>query len=634
MGVRAATAAASTGVHKYSTVDNVDVWTGNTAGITSVVDDSCANVSCHNSTYSANAYRSPANPTYVRYWNNTLDCYSCHAYDGLADSAIRPGTQSTATADWIATGSHDQHINKNQYATGVHELPPERRVHSNAHKSGSVNLVANFGATRYAAWTGGVYDTNGATGGWAAATPFTPTTPPHAYYCGNVNCHSTGEPRGAETIAYPTTTQWTVAGSGNCGTCHTITGSALTTNVHEKHTGPTASTQYNYACQTCHFTVVDATPAIIAGGYALHVNGSNTVAFNTNLGTYSLAAGGTVGTAGGTCTATYCHSQGLDWSAPYTQTANAPATEPDWDIAAGTLACSGCHGNPPAYANPTTVTPGAIAALEGQLPRESHQLRLPDLPLRDDDQRHHDPGHQRRRAARQRVVEPGGVGRPVHRHDAREHDGRRLHGDGLRRDHLPRGQQRHVGGVALLRRVPLPHQRRRRRHQQLRDRRQHDVADQLRRVDHLGSRQDDGVPERQRGSRFRQHAGDRPEGLPVLPRRGGDARDGDQPVPAEKQQRARAGSDGGQRLGLERQLPGLPQRAVRHRVRPGRRWGELRGRERAEERQREPLRVRAHRPRPRAGRSAGTATTRTATRSSRPRNTSSRGSMAGRRATA
>ena len=51
--------------------------------------------------------------------------------------------------------------------------------------------------------TGGVYDSNGATGGWAQVAPFTPTTPAHAYYCGNVYCHSTGEPRGAETIVYP-----------------------------------------------------------------------------------------------------------------------------------------------------------------------------------------------------------------------------------------------------------------------------------------------------------------------------------------------------------------------------------------------------------------------------------------------
>ena len=163
-----------------------------------------------------------------------------------------------------------------------------------------MNFAANFGATRAGAIAvGGVYDTNGSAGGWTAVTPFTPTTPPHTYYCGNVYCHSTGEPRGAETIVYPATTQWTVAASGNCGTCHTITGSALTTNVHEKHTGPTANTQYNYTCQTCHNAVVDATPAIIAGGYALHVNGTNNVAF---LAAETSAAynttGGTVGRGG------------------------------------------------------------------------------------------------------------------------------------------------------------------------------------------------------------------------------------------------------------------------------------------------------------------------------------------------
>ena len=153
--------------------------------------------------------------------------------------------------------------------------------------------------------------------------------------------------------------------SGNCGSCHTITGSVLSTNVHDKHVGLAASAEYNYSCQTCHNTVVDAAgTGIVAGGYALHVNGTNNVAFlATETGaSYSLSTGGTAGALGGTCTATYCHSAGLDWSASYSvEAVNTPLTVADWDIAEGTLACNGCHGNPPAYANPTTVTPGGAA---------------------------------------------------------------------------------------------------------------------------------------------------------------------------------------------------------------------------------------------------------------------------------
>jgi predicted CxxxxCH...CXXCH cytochrome family protein len=183
-----------------------------------------------------------------------------------------------------------------------------------SHKSGSVNFVTDFGATRNAAFTGGTYDINGdATWtAWVGA----PAENGHAYFCGNMACHSTGEPRGAETIVYKNTTQWTVVASGACGTCHTITGSALSTNVHDKHVGLAASSEYGYACQTCHSTVVDATPAIISN--ALHVNGTNNVAFLAaeTGASYAGTVGGTVAPAGGVCTATYCHSQGLDWSAP------------------------------------------------------------------------------------------------------------------------------------------------------------------------------------------------------------------------------------------------------------------------------------------------------------------------------
>ena len=45
------------------------------------------------------------------------------------------------------------------------------------------------------------------------------------------------------------------------------------------------------------------------------IDGTHDLDFGTNEGTYSLSSGGSVGAAGGTCAATYCHSQGLDWSA-------------------------------------------------------------------------------------------------------------------------------------------------------------------------------------------------------------------------------------------------------------------------------------------------------------------------------
>ncbi len=359
MGVKAPTAAASTGVYQYSTVDNFDVWSnGGTEGNVNVIDDNCANVNCHDSTYLANALRSAANPTYTRYWNSNFDCYSCHAFDG-SNSGLRPGAE---TDDIIGSGSHTAHTGTYALAcTNCHDTTG----YTTAHKDGVVDFTADFGATRIAAATGGSYDPDGAANGWGTWGG-TPIEDGHAYYCGNIYCHSSGEPRGAEVVAYANTTQWTVAASAACGDCHAVDGvqGTMTTNVHEKHAGALGG-QYGYACQTCHNGVVDATPAITST--TLHVNGTNNAAFAASEGTYATT-GGSVGAAGGTCSATYCHSQGLDWSAPYTQTANAPVTTPDWDTAEGTAGCGYCHGFPPSYANDTSVTPGAVA----QTKKNSH----------------------------------------------------------------------------------------------------------------------------------------------------------------------------------------------------------------------------------------------------------------------
>ena len=347
---------------------------GTLAGTASVVDDTCANMTCHASTYGApaNTYRSAANPGYVRYWNRNLDCYSCHAYSGAADSTIRPGDQSTVTADWIATGSHDVHINKSTgYTLTCTECHPAAG-YTNAHKSGSVNFVANFGAARLGANLGGNYDADGI-GPFSTVAP-TPSAATSQLYCGNVYCHSGGEPRGAE-VRVDTPARWANAGTADCGDCHGVDGAvgAVTTNVHEKHTGSAAG-QYTYRCERCHSGIVAwGGSSYTVSSRALHVNNSNNVSLGTNEGTYDPAAGGITAPAGGACTASYCHTQGLDWTAGYTTAGNAPTIAADWDSAVGSLGCYGCHGDGaalayPTYANNLTVNPGGAV----QTKKNSH----------------------------------------------------------------------------------------------------------------------------------------------------------------------------------------------------------------------------------------------------------------------
>jgi predicted CxxxxCH...CXXCH cytochrome family protein len=374
MGVKAATAGASTGIYQYATLDNFDVWTGGALpGNQSVVDDTCANVSCHASTYGspANRYRSAANPGYTRYWNQNLNCYACHAYDGVAAAAPRP------TADVIATGSHGAHVGT--YALSCTNCHPSSG-YTNAHKNGFVTFATNFGATRVPSATGGFYDLDGVAPFSTVANLVPRENGGTGYFCASVYCHSSGEPRGPETIAYRNDTRWTQAATGSCGTCHAVDGVAgsgsLATNVHEKHVGSAAG-QYGYACTACHATVVGGVkPAYTIASTALHVNGINNVAFGANEGTYSLNSGGTVAPAGGTCSATYCHSQGLDRSAPYTQTNNAPRVEADWDHASGVLGCNGCHGSAsaayPGYPNNTSVKPGSLPADPTHVKKNSH----------------------------------------------------------------------------------------------------------------------------------------------------------------------------------------------------------------------------------------------------------------------
>ena len=353
------TNATMTGIATYGS------WTpGGQTGNLSVVDDTCANMTCHDSTYGApqNVYQSAANPGYVRYWDSNLDCYSCHAYDG-SNSAIRPGSEAD---DVIATGSHTDHVVT--YAMTCTECHTNN-AGNNAHKNGSVNFAANFGVTRLGANTGGHYDTDG-------IVPWDPGPVPsqatRTWLCADAFCHSTGEPRGVETRVFSTATEWGVAATANCGTCHGVDGvlGTMTTNVHEKHTGSAAG-RYGFRCETCHYGIFAwGGSSYTVVSLTLHVNNTNNVVFAPSMGSYTPG----VAPAGGDCSATYCHSQGLDWTAPYTtQSSNAPKTTPDWDSGDGSLTCSGCHGDGGAIAYPTYVTNTLVnPGLGDQQKKNSH----------------------------------------------------------------------------------------------------------------------------------------------------------------------------------------------------------------------------------------------------------------------
>ena len=173
------------------------------------------------------------------------------------------------------------------------------------------------------------------------------------------DCHDTG-PHGA-------------CDAGNCAACHgnppvnagglihpyanmpgPVASGSVSAGAHAIHATATGS---NYACSTCHYSGMSASSGQLVGGTN---NGNGTLQMGFNIlgaggGTYdglpALAypyegTNGTAVTSGGTktCSNIYCHSDGTSVSTNVVPVISSPG----WETA-GPLACSTCHGFPPAY---------------------------------------------------------------------------------------------------------------------------------------------------------------------------------------------------------------------------------------------------------------------------------------------
>ncbi|NJC87133.1 MAG: CxxxxCH/CxxCH domain-containing protein [Desulfuromonas sp.] len=106
---------------------------------------------------------------------------------------------------------------------------------------------------------------------------------------------------------------------------------------HKRHTN--GGTDYSFACNQCHYTVVDVETAPHKDGNFQNVtfSGSGTIAW-TDTSTPAYTA-----TGNGSCSTTYCHSNG----GPRSNGAKKySATAPVWATGAGDIAtCDVCHGN-------------------------------------------------------------------------------------------------------------------------------------------------------------------------------------------------------------------------------------------------------------------------------------------------
>lgn len=117
---------------------------------------------------------------------------------------------------------------------------------------------------------------------------------------------------------------------------------------HNKHSG-SGTSQYAYACTTCHTD---------NGANLAHAEGN--INMSMTPGSYSRGTSFAVNNttfSPGTCSATYCHSNGTGGTTNVGETRTVVSVaSPLWG---GTTTCATCHGKPPAYANYTSATPVA-----------------------------------------------------------------------------------------------------------------------------------------------------------------------------------------------------------------------------------------------------------------------------------
>ena len=256
----------------------------------------CSTASCHDNPYGTGSVTTPV-------WGSPVGCAACHL-----------GTPGAFQPDGApATGSHGAHMALSGAACGqCHEGAVKGTSGGLSHTNGNVDVSNDYTGNPVTKHMPGTY------GGT----------------CLSASCHA--NPYGTGTVESPV---WgTTTG---CASCHNGTGAfgangAPATGSHAKHMTSTGA-----ACDQCHAGAVSGTD-----GGATHTNGLVEV---TGGYTASPVAKHPIGTYGGTCTTTTCHSDGNGTFAP----------SPRWGVAMP-VNCTGCHGGT------ATVTPASAILATGK----------------------------------------------------------------------------------------------------------------------------------------------------------------------------------------------------------------------------------------------------------------------------
>ncbi len=282
----------------------------------------CSTVYCHsngkvNDTGSAvGQYASPNWGTD----NGTLTCTSCHGTGGT--SQVGEPDYANAGAGAVDANSHSPHIS----SLGASTISCNKCHSQTVDVAGAIDIAGG----KHVNLTKDVVFSDGGT--YTASTKT----------CSTTYCHGTGTPQWGGTVA--------------CGDCHAVNNTlaskhpthystATNATVTDRTTAANNSTttSYVFSCAVCHNGASHAGGAV-GGGQTAEITFDGTVAGG---GTYT--AGGTTTTdpngfdyTNGSCSTTYCHSNG---------NGGAPNVTPSWDSAV-TLDCKSCHNYTAASGTP------------------------------------------------------------------------------------------------------------------------------------------------------------------------------------------------------------------------------------------------------------------------------------------
>lgn len=305
-------------------------------------------------------------------------CNSCHADQGaghITSSGTPPNNVHQYTAPHsakhtqtylIACESCHSKFNKDgskvtQHAKGFVTTDLQAAEVSFTDKTGTIQYDGSGNTFSYKDLETSPYDAGILTPVYAAGQASAGADPVDAAFswtagsCSTVWCHSNASPLNGslgDVFQQPT---WSSATLG-CSGCHSATTDAPRSwsPTHDKHTrGSQDATMYSYTCNDCHNTVVSGNTTITAP--LQHADGVKTVVFSSASGGGTATGAGSM-PGGASCSATYCHSNGITVA-----TGGTPAGTVNWGDN-GIILCNGCHGGASDTSGRPEYTNGSLKA--------------------------------------------------------------------------------------------------------------------------------------------------------------------------------------------------------------------------------------------------------------------------------